>query len=671
MSFSKIDRQSLVQTFNPIVRSFDPLGPMSVGNGEFAFTADLTGLQTFYDEYLPGIPLCTLSQWGWHSTPRPADLPKFKYTFFDAHGRQVPYAVTRTGQEQTFNYLRENPHRLHLGRIGFRLHLSSGTLARPSDLANIRQELDLFTGDIRSEFTVENHSVQVRTAAHPQRDAIAAEVAGPLLENNLISVEFEYPFASSAMSAADWTRPQAHQTELIDSGPGWAVFWRKLDATEYFVNLRFSAGRLQREAEHHWSLAPNANSKNFWFCCEFCQHRSTTPLAAPELFTASKQYWNNFWNSGAALDLRESKDSRAHELQRRIILSQYLTAIQCAGSLPPQETGLTCNSWYGKFHLEMHYWHAAHFASWKRVALLERSLDYYNRILPSARQRARSQGYDGARWPKMTDPAGADSPSPVGPFLIWEQPHPIHYAELCYQAHPNRETLEKFAEVVQQSAEFMASYAAWEPAKDRYSLGPPVIPAQENHPAKETWNPTFELSYWRYGLKVAQNWRQRLGRPRVELWDRIIAKLAPLPTGGGVYLADENCPQTFTECNRDHPSMLYSLGVLPGDDVDPAVMRRTLQKVVDVWEWKDTWGWDYGACAMTASRLGEDELAMDLLLRPTPKNRYLINGHNYQRNNLRCYLPGNGSLLLATAELARRWSNGGGPASWTIRAEGF
>ena len=75
------------------------------------------------------------------------------------------------------------------------------------------------------------------------------------------------------------------------------------------------------------------------------------------------------------------------------MLSRYLTAIQCAGSLPPQETGLTYNSWEGKFHLEMHWWHAVHFAAWDRIDLLDRSLDYYARILPRARATAARQGY--------------------------------------------------------------------------------------------------------------------------------------------------------------------------------------------------------------------------------------------------------------------------------------
>ena len=61
----------------------------------------------------------------------------------------------------------------------------------------------------------------------------------------------------------------------------------------------------------------------------------------------------NFWEEGAAVDFSHCTDPRAKELERRVVLSQYLLAIQCAGSTPPQETGLTYNSWFGKYHLEM------------------------------------------------------------------------------------------------------------------------------------------------------------------------------------------------------------------------------------------------------------------------------------------------------------------------------
>jgi hypothetical protein len=214
-------------------------------------------------------------------------------------------------------------------------------------------------------------------------------------------------------------------------------------------------------------------------------------------------------------------------------------------------------------------------------------------------------------------------------------------------------------------------------------LGPPVIPAQENHPPRETWNPTFELAYWAYGLKTAQHWRERLGMKRNPAWDAVIAKLSPLPVKDGVYLAHENCPQTYTQRNYDHPSMLGALGVLPGDGpnglVDRETMRRTLQKTMKEWKWQQTWGWDYPMTAMTAARLGETRTAVNALLMETEKNRYLPNGHNWQRRNLPCYLPGNGGLLYAVAMMAAGWKGAPGThapgfpsdGSWSVRLEGL
>src|SRR5215471_8444911 len=72
--FAPMDRAALVRRHSPVLRQFDPLSPLSVGNGEFAFTADVTGLQTFPESYEQATPLCTMSQWGWHRAPLPAGL---------------------------------------------------------------------------------------------------------------------------------------------------------------------------------------------------------------------------------------------------------------------------------------------------------------------------------------------------------------------------------------------------------------------------------------------------------------------------------------------------------------------------------------------------------------------------------------------------------------------
>jgi hypothetical protein len=639
-----------VTRHNPVARTFDPRSPLSVGNGEFAFTVDPTGLQTFPHLYDAHMPLCTMSQWGWHTaTGRPPG--ELRLAEFDSYGRKAGYPTSSTGQQELFNWLRENPHRLHLGRIGF-------AIDKPEDVTGVEQTLELLGGTIRSRFHWKGVPIALFTWCHPERDLVAVSLLGR------IPIVFEFPYGSPEMNAADWAQPEKHisrarvQANRLD-------IERSLDADSYLVSIGWNEpAEMKQEGPHRFVLRGAQDRLDF--VCEFAKTRPASLPTASDTKVASSVHWRRFWDTGGAIDFSGASDPRAKELERRAVLSQYQTAIQCSGSLPPQETGLVCNSWYGKFHLEMHFWHEAHFALWGRAPLLERSLHWYGEILTSARERARSQGYNGARWPKMTDPSGLESPSPIGPLLIWQQPHPIVYAELMYRAHPARETLERYRDVVFASADFLASYAHYDGQHARYVLGPPVIPVQENHPPRETWNPTFELQYWADAFEIAGRWRKRLGMPPDAKWDDVRARLSDLPVKDGVYLAHENCPQTFTERNRDHPSMLGALGVLSGSKVDRETMRRTLHKVQKEWRWPDVWGWDFGMIAMTAASLGEPETAIDILMMETPKNTWLPNGHNWQRDNLPLYLPGNGALLLAIAHMA---NHSGLPAPWQAQTE--
>jgi hypothetical protein len=72
---------------------------------------------------------------------------------------------------------------------------------------------------------------------------------------------------------------------------------------------------------------------------------------------------------------------------------------------------------------------------------------------------------------------------------------------------------------------------------------------------------------------------------------------------------------------------------------------------------------------MTAARLGETGIAIDALMMNTEKNRYLVNGHNWQRPNLPCYLPGNGGLLYAIALMVTTAPGFPSDGSWTVRSE--
>jgi protein-glucosylgalactosylhydroxylysine glucosidase len=618
------DRRSLVQRHNPVLTALNPRSPLTVGNSNFAFTADITGLQSLPQPYESGCPLCTQSQWAWHSFPNP-----YGYSLDHFHMAEGGYPVDSKGQTEAYNWLRENPHRLNLARIGLRLP--------PGNPTNIHQTLDLWTGILTSHFEINGNPVDVETCVHPLYDLLAVTVSSPF------PLSFAFPYAATGINASDWTKPDQHHTTVDRQSARAYSFLRELDADRYYMTLawegeaQFSPGA----ADHEFLLTPQGN--RIGFTAQFAPQPARNTVTVRQAFDAAREYRAKFWETGISLT------SENPELERRIVLSQYLTSIQCAGSLPPQETGLTCNSWYGKFHLEMYWWHTAHFALWGRPELLEPSFSWYEKILPAAQATARRQGFTGARWPKMVGPDGRESPSNIGPWLIWQQPHPIQIAELLYQAKPVRTTLDRYATIVFETAEFMASFSCFDEENARYVLGPPLIPAQENHPPHETWNPTFELEYWADALEIAQDWRRRLKLKPVDKWDDVRTQLSVLPVRDGVYLAHENCPQTFTERNRDHPSMLMALGFLPGKKADPATTRRTYQKVLDTWKFSDTWGWDYGMMAMTAARLGDRKLALEALLMDTPKNQWLPNGHTWQRANLPVYLPSNGALLSATA----------------------
>jgi protein-glucosylgalactosylhydroxylysine glucosidase len=680
-SAQPIDRRNLVQRHNPTLGTADIWSPFSVGNGGFTFTADITGLQTFPERYETSIPLSTMSWWGWHSIPDSAGHPlSAAFTPVNTYGRMVDYASSPTSPAA--QWLRANPHRLHLGQIGFEWRHRDGTFVQMEELRAIKQTLDLWSGVLHSTFRIGEQSFDVQTACAADKDAIAVRVQteGPAEVDWHLLVHFPYGSVAPNGSGADWTKPQAHHTDVLAQNKKRLSLHRRLDETDYNVDLTWNhlSADFQQPA-HLIRLTPQANS------CEcviaFHPENERYHSSASRVFASGKRMWQDYWQNGGMIDFSGSKDPRANELERRIILSQYLMRCQNAAPLPPQETGLTVNSWYGKFHLEMHWWHSVHYPLWDRSELFAKSIPWYKTILPRATAEATHQGYDGCRWPKMVAFDGRESPSSVGVFLIWQQPHPLYYLELLYRQNPKQELVKVYLELVTRTADFMASYAVWDSLRRRYVLGPPLIPAQEKHAAAATFNPCFELAYWRYGLEIAQKWRERLGMPRNPQWEAVRTQLSDYPVKDGLYQNVENNMTTFTDPGqrRDHPSLVAAFGMLPGPGIDPEMMRATVKQVMQQWNWETCWGWDFPLVAMTAARVGEPELAIDALLMTATKNKYLNNGHNFQRDGLPLYLPGNGGLLTAVAMMAAGWDGAGNEPTpgfpknglWQIKWEGL
>ena len=671
-----INREQLVRRHNPKLDGISTESPLSVGNGNFAFTMDITGMQSLYAHYLEGgFPLCTQSQWGWHTAPAGKDndaytLKDLEFTEYSCFGRTVRYPVREVpGNEAVYHWLRQNPHRLNLGRIGLML---DGKELKTEQLSGISQELDLWTGVVTSRFSLDGSWVEVKTAADPSRDALAFGIRSPLAKCGRLSVLIDFPYGSPEMSASDFDRRDAHET-AVSAGDGAVLFERRLDGDRYVCSVSVDGERIlalpsvrgdapalipaEDALRHRYELLlPEMEECGVLFA--FAKNRETLnrfPAAGTEkLFSDSSAGWEYYWKKTGMIDLEGSTDPRADELERRIILSQYLLAIQSSGSLPPQETGLTCNSWYGKFHLEMYFWHEAYLPLWGRTDLLERSLPWFLEHLPEARANAAVNGYRGARWPKMVGPEAADSPSVIAPLLIWQQPHLLYMLYLAWKDTSDDGILRKYYPLIRESADFMADFAV----KNRegfYELLPPLIPVQECHPAQDTRNPVFELEYWVVGLKIAIRFAERLNEPVPEPWREVSGHMIlPVTDKEGCYRAHSGCAETYGRYAVDHPSFLMAWGMIDSGRTDPQAMERSLEKCLEVWDESTLWGWDFAVMAMTAVRLGRPDFAVDLILRDSMKNRYVASGNNRQesRSDLPLYLPGNGSLLFAAAMMA-------------------
>jgi hypothetical protein len=689
MGQQKIDRKALVSRHNVKLTAIDTLASLSVGNGTFAFTVDATGLQTFPEKYQKGVPLGTQSEWGWDSYPN-TNKYKFSETLkdYNQYGRTITYSVQEKAsprKNEAVNWFRQNPHLLQLGNLGFEITKKDGSLAQPKDIESISQTLNLWTGEIESSFKVEGVSVKVQTVSHQEKDAIGVKVESDLLQQGRLKIRLRIPFPTGdwADMGTKWEGTQNYKSDITKSSKTSAVVTHLMDSISYNIHLKWKGNADFKKTGAHYFVVTPSNTKTLELSCLFAQTSKKVEAipAFTDIENSSILGLKHFWESGAAVDFSACTNARANELERRVILSQYLTKIQCTGKNPPQETGLTYNSWFGKPHLEMHWWHGIHFALWNRPELLEKSMHWYQNAFEKAKKLAERQGFKGARWQKMTDPDGNESPSSIGAFLIWQQPHFITYAELLYRDTPTPATLEKYKERVFATADFMASFAHYDAEKKTYVLGPGVIPAQERFKAMETFNPTYELAYWNWALNTALAWKKRLNDPAPKEWQDVLAHLSPLPVADNVYLATESAKDSYTnpEFKTDHPSVLGTFGMLPETTLlDKKIMKNTFDLVWSTWSWDKTWGWDFPMTAMSAARLNMPEKAIDALFMNVITNTYLKNGHNYQSERLTLYLPGNGGLLTTIAMMCAGWdgtteNNPGFPkdGTWNVKWEGL
>jgi hypothetical protein len=663
-----IDRHALVMRHN--IEWNDVTGRIPLGNGEFCFTTDGTGLQTFGGN--------SMSHWGWHSFPLPAgrtmaDVPP---TGTFQKGRIQGPDEFPSDKDDLRQWLYDNPHVMNLGRL--RLCRPGGGDLKKNEVSGLKRALDLWSGKQTCRYHIESQPVRVETCVDPTLDGVAVRIESPLLARGelLVALDFPYPSWRNRPSIGDFSKADGHKTEITRRGKSRADFLRVVDGVSYQATLVWSSGgnlvAATNGSPHKYLLSTPGRSELELFLAFSSEENSGALPSVRKSFGSTALHWKEFWTTGGAIDLSGSKDPRWFELERRIVLSQYLLAAQSAGTWPPSESGLMeIDPWRGQFHMEMAWWHLAHYGLWDRWSLAEKALRCYQRFTPTARALAEQLDYRGLKWGKSLGPEGRSAPWNGNQALLWKQPHPIFFAELDYRLNPNRATLDKWSNIISGTAEHMADYPTRNPTNGIYSLVPVVPPSEQGF----TRDAVFELAYWRWGLDKAQQWRQRLGLAREPHWDEVRSHLAPLPVSDGVYVHSAEWLDTYTKRAFEHPDPVGVVGMLPPiEGVDRETAHCTVLKVWQTWDWNRCWGWDFPWMAMAAARNGEPHITIEALLKDSPRNAYdqrgVCNGW---------YLPGNGGLLYAVAMMAAGWD--GGPVthapgfpkdgSWSVKYEGL
>ena len=212
-----INRKELVDRHRIRLTQPDAQSPLSVGNGEFAFTADITGLQTFPEFHRQGLAqladlmlgkptdprahsmqLGTQAQWGWHTMPNPAGYRlEDTLTAYETARGSVTYPdqydfISPREEQAAGAWLFQNPQRLDLGQIGLALRHADPEVApvAVTDLTETEQTLDLWRGLLQSDFRFDGQPVRVWTVCHPNRDLLAVRIESPLLADGRLAVSF-------------------------------------------------------------------------------------------------------------------------------------------------------------------------------------------------------------------------------------------------------------------------------------------------------------------------------------------------------------------------------------------------------------------------------------------------------------------------------------------------
>lgn len=216
-----------------------------------------------------------------------------------------------------------------------------------SSLTYKSQTLDQWTGIITSNFTFQNSAVKVQTICDQSTDTVAVQIDSTLISSGNLALFLDFPWNDGSQKfeapfVGSFDNASLHTTELIKNKDNEAEIAHTLDASTFYTAFSWQeAGNVSRDSPqtHRYTIRP-ARSSGSQFTLSVT-YSLTRGLSSPDLVSvveSSQEKWNTYWSTGGFVDLVSGTHSPdAEELQRRIISSQYLLAVNEAGSFPPQE----------------------------------------------------------------------------------------------------------------------------------------------------------------------------------------------------------------------------------------------------------------------------------------------------------------------------------------------
>lgn len=589
-------KKSDIIKYNLKFNHIDSKNPVTIGNGDFAITLDQTGTQSLYETY-KDIPLSTMSNKNWFYK----DKKNIKPSYVDGKA----YMLFNLDNDPNYQINRQYPFKYSFMQI---LLYDNDKLIDINNIKDVKQELDLYKGIVTSSFNYKEKINKTISFIYQDHD----EFNFKLQSDNLnLALKFNYP---------SYTK-NGYRLDILP-------------------NVLVKEDRITLLYDDKNSLSFKLKSSSKYQIVEntliFDDNNVSFSLALDEI--KEGKLLDEFWkcDNGIIID--------NEELVKKMVLSKYLLHVNSTGIYPPQESGLTYNCWNSKFHLEMHLIHSLWNIYNNHVGDLVKSFDYYLSIMPSSLKRASLNGYKGLRFPKMTGPDGEDSPSNIGPLLIWQAPHILFMLQEIYYLYNKENIIKKYEPLISGTIDFMISFLTLKDSK--YQMLDPLLEACESIPLDRCQNPSFELEYWRYTLERQPKIDTVLyGHQRYDYLD-ITSKIITPKEDDGIYLKTYGVIDKY-DLYKDHPTEGFLMSFFKSKIVDKEKMVKTIDYILKNMDLSSYWGWDFPFLGLSLLNCGEIEKSIEVTQLNTINNQYLYNGYNTSpRDDLKAYLPGNGAFLI-------------------------